>query len=105
MPACTCSASYSTSCIASYDAQSGKALKLTSLQEAMRMLPVLADGTNRTTHKDVIVGGYRIPKNTMIWIPFAALFNSPANWEEPERYWPVSCAAQSIQVNGCLHRL
>lgn len=61
----------------------------------MRLLPVLSDGTNRTAKHDIILGGHHIPKGTMIWIPFNALFNSPHNWEAPGRYWPVSCGMKA----------
>ena len=56
------------------------------------MLPVLGDGTNRTTQQDIRIGNYEIPKDTMVWIPFNAVFNSPRNWQQPERYWPVQSA-------------
>lgn len=58
-------------------------------QEAMRMLPVLADGTNRTTTSDVKLGPHLIPKGTMVWVPLKGLFNSPHNWANPEQYTPV----------------
>ncbi|KAK9807492.1 hypothetical protein WJX72_000759 [[Myrmecia] bisecta] len=57
-------------------------------KESMRMLPVLTDGTNRTTDKDMLLGGHLIPAGTMIWIPFNALFNSPHNWDQPMVYRP-----------------
>ena len=59
------------------------------LQEAMRMLPVLADGTNRTTTADIRLGSYTIPKGTMVWVPLMGLFNSPRNWADPDKYMPV----------------
>lgn len=59
------------------------------VQEAMRMLPVLGNGTNRTTTRDMLIGGYHIPRDTMVWIPLYSIFNSPHYWEHPERYWPV----------------
>ena len=61
------------------------------LQEAMRMLPVLADGTNRTTTADTRLGPYTIPKGTMVWVPLMGLFNSPRNWADPDKYMPVGC--------------
>ena len=53
------------------------------------MLPVLADGTNRTTTSDVKLGPHLIPKGTMVWIPLKGLFNSPHNWADPKQYSPV----------------
>lgn len=58
-------------------------------QEAMRMLPVLADGTNRTTTSDSRLGPYLIPRGTMVWVPLKGLFNSPHNWPDPDTYKPV----------------
>ena len=59
------------------------------VQESMRMLPVLTGGTNRTTSKPIKLGSLIVPAGTMVWIPFSALFNSPHNWEAPEKYDPV----------------
>ncbi|EIE18620.1 cytochrome P450, partial [Coccomyxa subellipsoidea C-169] len=48
------------------------------VQESMRMLPVLADGTNRTTVRDTWLGRHLIPRGTMVWarakrfLPFSA---------------------------------
>ncbi|CAK0783590.1 hypothetical protein CVIRNUC_006789 [Coccomyxa viridis] len=59
-----------------------------AIKEAMRMLPVLADGTNRTTTADTRLGPYTIPKGTMVWVPLMGLFNSPRNWADPDKYMP-----------------
>ena len=53
------------------------------------MLPVLADGTNRTTTKDTKLGPHLIPKGTMVWVPLKGLFNSPRNWVNADQYLPV----------------
>jgi hypothetical protein len=53
------------------------------------MLPVLADGTNRTTTSDTRLGPYLIPRGTMVWVPLKGLFNSPHNWPDPDTYKPV----------------
>ena len=55
----------------------------------MRMLPVLADGTNRTTVRDTRLGPHLIPKGTMVWAPLKATFNSPHLWDHPDQYIPV----------------
>jgi cytochrome P450 len=59
------------------------------------MLPVLADGTNRTTTKDTLIGSHTIPKGTMVWIPLKAAFNSPHVWENPDQFRPV-CLSQPL---------
>ena len=53
------------------------------------MLPVLTDGSNRTAQQDVVLGGHRIPKGTMVWLFFNGLFNSTASWGDPAVYRPV----------------
>lgn len=58
-------------------------------QESMRMLPVLS-GTNRMSDKDIMLGGYLIPRNTMIWCNLNAAMNNPAIWENPDVFLPVS---------------
>jgi len=60
-----------------------------SLQEAMRLYPVTGDGTNRITTKDIMLGQYLIPKGTMVWVPFSAMFNSPHNFSRVDEYVPV----------------
>lgn len=59
------------------------------MQEAMRMYPVTADGTNRIATKDLRLGRFMVPKGTMVWIPFSAMFNSPHNFPQPDSYIPV----------------
>ena len=62
----------------------------------MRMLPVLADGTNRTTTADTRLGPHMIPKGTMVWVPLMGLFNSPRNWADPDKYRPVNLPQRAI---------
>lgn len=56
------------------------------------MLPVLADGTNRTTIKDTWLGSYLIPRGTMVWVPLKGTFCSPHNWDQPDAFIPVTSA-------------
>lgn len=53
------------------------------------MLPVLADGTNRTTVRDMRLGPHLIPRGTMVWVPLKATFNSPHLWDRPDQFIPV----------------
>ncbi|BDA49870.1 Cytochrome P450 3A28 [Coccomyxa sp. Obi] len=59
-----------------------------AIKESMRMLPVLADGTNRTTLRDTWLGPHLIPRGTMVWVPLKATFNSPHLWHGPDQYIP-----------------
>ena len=66
------------------------------------MLPVLSDGTNRTTLRDTWLGPHLIPRGTMVWVPLKATFNSPHLWHRPDQYIPVR-AASSVHrsTDGC----
>lgn len=76
------------------------------VQEAMRMYPVTCDGTNRIATRDVRLGGHFIPKGTMVWLPFSAMFNSPHNFEQPDRYMPVRPPSRHWRVPAvCLEGL
>lgn len=55
----------------------------------MRLYPVTGDGTNRITTRDTWLGKYLIPKDTMVWVPFSAAFNSPHNFSRADEYIPV----------------
>ena len=59
------------------------------MQESMRMLPVAAGGTSRVFPHDVAAGDYVIPANTLIWLQFFCVQNSPRAWDQPERFMPV----------------
>ena len=66
------------------------------------MLPVLTDGSNRTAQQDVVLGGHRIPKGTMVWLFFNGLFNSTATWGNPDAYCPVRALALApVAVPHC----
>lgn len=58
-------------------------------QESMRCLPVLS-GTNRTSDKDIMLGGFCIPRGTMIWCNLNATMSNPDLWDNPEQFMPVS---------------
>lgn len=68
------------------------------------MLPVLADGTNRTTTSDVKLGPHLIPKGTMVWVPLKGLFNSPHNWADPEQYTPACSLPIALSDRDAKHQ-
>ncbi len=51
-------------------------------------MPALT-GTNRMADEDITLGGYLIPRRTMIWCHLNAMFTSPEVWDEPDMYIPV----------------
>ena len=61
---------------------------LLRMQESMRVLPALT-GTNRMSDQDLMLGGYLIPRRTMIWCNLNAMFSSPEIWHQPDEYIPV----------------
>ena len=74
------------------------------MQESMRVVPALT-GTNRMADQDTMLGGYLIPRHTMIWCNLNAMFSSPDGWDEPDKYIPAR-ASPSLPYNlsGCLQR-
>ncbi|CAD7698928.1 unnamed protein product [Ostreobium quekettii] len=72
-------------------------------KEAMRMFPITPLGTARITTRDgERVCGYRLPKGTMIGVPFHPLYHVPWLFEEPERFRPERWSSQAPQekLNG-----
>ncbi|KAG2494403.1 hypothetical protein HYH03_007455 [Edaphochlamys debaryana] len=69
------------------------------IQEAMRLMPPASGGTARQASREVKLGGYTVPKGTMLWIPVYALQRSPHVWgpdaEEfkPERWTAATTGA------------
>ena len=59
-------------------------------QESMRMFPVGAMGTLRTSKQPLRVGGFTMPPDTPFILHFYAMFNSPTYWDQPEVFSPVS---------------
>ncbi len=52
-------------------------------------MPVLTDGTNRTTRAALQLGPHAIPAGTMVWVPFGATFASARAWERADEYLPA----------------
>jgi cytochrome P450 len=57
----------------------------------MRIYPVVAVGTLRCcSHDAELVGGrYDVPAGTMLWMPFHAIHNTSANWDDVKTFTPV----------------
>ena len=64
-----------------------------ALQESMRMFPVGAFGTARTSKQPLQVGGHWLPANSPCILNFYSMFNSPLYWEQPEVFSPVRLPA------------
>ena len=77
--------------------------RLCLTQESMRLLPALT-GTNRMAYEDIMLGGYLIPRRTMIWCNLNAMFSSPEVWDEPDKYIPVGCNIPMILMCTAIGR-
>ena len=58
------------------------------------------------TDRDMIVGGFRIPKNTPVQLPTYSMHLSNANFVQPLRFWPERWTQQissSPLDTGMLH--
>ncbi|KAL3140970.1 hypothetical protein ABBQ32_005492 [Trebouxia sp. C0010 RCD-2024] len=58
------------------------------VKEVMRLHPTAPMGSAREAVKDMVVGGYRVPKGTVLSMPPYALQLSPHNFTAPEKFWP-----------------
>ncbi|KAL4458668.1 hypothetical protein ABPG75_013533 [Micractinium tetrahymenae] len=65
------------------------------LKEAMRLHPVASTGTLRKADRDILLGGRRLAKGTLLWVPFIAPLTSQHNWERAEDFWPERWEAKA----------
>lgn len=47
------------------------------------------------THKDMVVGGYRVPKNTPVQLPSYPMHLSSANFVRALEFWPERWTQQA----------
>jgi len=59
-----------------------------ALKESMRLHTAAAVGTFRQCQKDVMLGGWHIPKGSTVWIPLHSVHNSIHNFTAPEVFDP-----------------
>ncbi|KAK9827333.1 hypothetical protein WJX81_006079 [Elliptochloris bilobata] len=58
-----------------------------AVKESLRMFPVIA-GVPRLTDRAIRLGPYLVPKNTMVYVLFYRMHNSPKLWHKPEAFLP-----------------
>lgn len=62
----------------------------------MRVRPVASTGSTRVTRDDMILGGYLIPRNSFIIVPFDAVHHFAGNWpDQPHAFIPVNSIRQN----------
>ncbi|VFQ99067.1 unnamed protein product [Cuscuta campestris] len=58
------------------------------IKETMRMYPAGPLGVAHESSKECTVGGYLIPKGTMLLLNFYSIHRDPKYWEDPESFKP-----------------
>ena len=72
---------------------------LVLVQEAMRMRPAVPSGYARVVARDVrLSNGLVLPRGATLTGSNLATLNSPAFWDQPERFMPVGLACLSSPV-------
>ncbi|KAK7087425.1 cytochrome P450 1A1-like isoform X1 [Littorina saxatilis] len=59
-----------------------------TLYEVMRLSPVAPTSLPHKTMCDTTVGGYDVPKNTLVLVNLWAAMHDPDKWEQPEEFKP-----------------
>jgi hypothetical protein len=57
--------------------------------------PVASAGVTRYTQRGMRLGGYFVPKGTLLLMPFDAVHHLPGNWADPDAFIPVSARCTS----------
>jgi cytochrome P450 len=61
---------------------------LRAVRETLRLFPA-AHGVGRSTERDQMLGGYRIPAGVWVEVSIWGVHHSPRTWSEPERFDPT----------------
>ena len=72
------------------------------MKETLRVHGTLPLGTARVTDKDLVIMGYRIPKNTPIVMPSHPMHMSDSNYLRPDEFWPERWR-QAVQAGSAVH--
>jgi cytochrome P450 len=67
------------------------------IRESLRLCPPAPTGTRMAT-RDVEVGGYQVPKGTMLIVGRMAVQNDPTLWEDPLRFDPERFSSENFKA-------
>ena len=67
------------------------------IRESLRLCPPAPTGTRMAT-RDVEVGGYLVPKGTMLIVGRMAVQNDPTLWEDPLRFDPERFSSENFKA-------
>ena len=61
------------------------------VSETFRLFPVAPLLVPRTPTKDMKIGGYDVPRDTIVLVNAWAIHRDPKLWDDPERFVPERC--------------
>jgi len=72
------------------------------IKEAMRVNPAIPQ-VNRETIKDLVLGGYAVPKGTLLFLSVGGMHTSSFNFTEPHKFWPERWETKEAVPKDDLH--
>ncbi|KAK6939677.1 Cytochrome P450 [Dillenia turbinata] len=70
------------------------------INETLRMYPVSPVLSHHESSEECSVGGFRIPRGTMLFVNLWALQNSPELWVEPDKFKPERFTVLGVERDG-----